>query len=188
MTARKTTVETPPPTLDEDVKAMGLYERLWHVQTEAQAAKAASKSYNGTYADRVAIWNDLLQALFAKYRLLIVSTLSEYKTTDISGNPETAPLYICSLHKAEDDEDHRSPVRMRFHLKNGSPQDIGSQMTYFDRYALKFMSGVSVDKDPDDPDHKPETVAANTPRPTVDPRILAGAQNTTTTNSLDEFE
>ena len=171
----------------EDVKAMGLYERLWHVQTEARAAKATSKSYNGTYADRVAIWNDLLQALFAKYRLLIVSTLSEYKTTDISGNPDTAPLYICSLHRAEDDEDHRSPVRMRFHLKNGSEQDIGKQMTYFDRYALKFMSGVSVDKDPDDPGAQ-LTVRANTPRPTVDPRILAGAQNNTTTNSLDEFE
>ena len=167
---------------------MGLRERIWHVQTEARAAKAASKSYNGTYADRVALWDDLLQALFAKYRIVMIDTLSEYKTTDISGNPDTAPLLLCSLYKAEDDEDHRSPVSMRFHLKNGSPQDIGKQMTYFDRYALKFMSGVSVDKDPDDPDHKPETVAASTPRPTVDPRILAGAQNNTTNNTLDEFE
>ena len=188
MTTRKATVETTQLSSDEDVKAMGLRERIWHVQTEARAAKAASKSYNGTYADRVALWDNLLQALFAKYRIVMIDTLSEYKTTDISGNPDTAPLLLCSLYKAEDDEDHRSPVSMRFHLKNGSPQDIGKQMTYFDRYALKFMSGVSVDKDPDDPDHKPEPVAASTPRPTVDPRILAGAQNKTTNNTLDEFE
>ena len=188
MTARKTTVETPPAPLDEDVKAMGLRERLWHVQTEARAAKGVVKSYNGTYADRVALWDDLLQSLYAKYRIVMIDTLSEYKTTDLSGNPDTAPLLLCSLYKAEDDEDHKSSIFMRFHLKNGSPQDIGSQMTYFDRYALKFMSGVSVDKDPDDPDYEPETVAASTPRPTVDPRILAGAQNNTTTNNLDEFE
>lgn len=189
MTTTKTTVgKTPPaPSPSDDVKVMGLYERLWHVQTEARDANGTTKAYNGTYADRVAVWNNLLQPLFAKYRLLMVTTLSEYKTTDLSGNPDTAPLLICSLHRAEDDENHKSPLHMRFHLKNGSEQDLGKQMTYFNRYALVQMCGISINKDPDDPDHKPEPVAASTPRPTVDPRILAGAQNTTN-NNLDEFE
>ena len=35
---------------DDDVQQMNLYERLWHVQSEADAANGGSKAYNGTYA------------------------------------------------------------------------------------------------------------------------------------------
>ena len=188
MTAAKTTVKnTPAPAPPSDVLQMGLHERLWHVQTEAEAANGGSQAYNGTYAPRTSVWNDLLQPLFAKYHLLFVTSLHEYKTMGLSGETETAPLFICAIIPAEAPDDYKSPRIMRFHLRNGSEQDIGKQLTYYNRYSLMHLTGISVDKDPDDPD-APAIVRANTPRPTVDPRILAGAQNTTATNSIDEFE
>lgn len=189
MTAAKTVVKKGPPHAPstDDVKAMGLHERLWHVQTEAEAANGGSKAYNGTYAPRTSVWDDLLKPLFAKYHLLFVTSLHEYKTIGLSGEYETAPLFICAIIPAEAPDDYKSPLIMRFHLRNGSEQDIGKQLTYYNRYSLMHLTGISVDKDPDDPD-APLTVRSNTPRPTVDPRILAGAQNTTTTNSIDEFE
>ena len=186
MTERKNTVEDTTRHSPSDVLQMGLHERLWHVQTEAEAANGASKAYNGTYAPRTSVWNDILQPLFAKYHLLFVTSLHEYKTKSLTGEPETAPLFICSIIPAEAPDDYKSPRTMRFHLRNGSEQDIGKQLTYYNRYSLMHLTGISVDKDPDDPD-APLIVRANTPRPTVDPRILAKAQNTTT-NSIDEFE
>ena len=187
MTTRKNTDENLPLPSPSDVLQMGLHERLWHVQTEAEAANGGTKAYDGTYAPRTSIWNDLLQPLFAKYHLLFVTSLHEYKTKGLTGEPETAPLFICSIIPAEAPDDYKSPRIMRFHLRNGSEQDIGKQLTYYNRYSLMHLTGISVDKDPDDPD-APLIVRANTPRPTVDPRILAGAQNNTTNNTLDEFE
>ena len=190
MTARKTTVETlPPPASDEDVKAMGLHERLWHVQTEANAANGGYKAYNGTYAPRTSVWDDLLQPLFAKYHLLFATSLHEYKTIGLSGEYETAPLFICSIIPAEAQDDYKSPRIMRFHLRNGSEQDIGKQLTYYNRYSLIHLTGVSVDKDPDDPDAPtPEVPKRRTPKPNLDPGIISATQNNTTTNTLDEFE
>jgi hypothetical protein len=190
MTERKTTVEKAPrpSPSSEDVKTMNLHERLWHVQIEAGAANGGSKAYNGTYAPRTAVWNDLLQPLFAKYHLLFVTSLHEYKTKSLTGDMETAPLLICSIIPAEARDDYKSPLTMRFHMRNGSEQDIGKQLTYYNRYSLIHLTGISVDKDPDDPD-APKPATSRTPRPNIDPRIIADNQNnTTTTNTLDEFE
>lgn len=193
MTATKTAMEkTPPATSPEDVKAMGLYERLWHVQTEAAAANGGATAYNGTYAPRTAVWNDLLQPLFAKYHLLFVTRLTEYKTMGLSGESETAPLFICAIIPAEAPDDYKSPCMMRFHMRNGSEQDIGKQLTYYNRYSLIHLTGISVDKDPDDPDAPVSSSAArSTPKPNVDSRLVSAAQTTQTnppTNTLDEFE
>lgn len=190
MTTRKTTAKDSPRPSPPDVLQMGLHERLWHVQTEAKAANGASKAYNGTYAPRTSVWNDLLQPLFAKYHLLFVTSLHEYKTKSLAGDMETAPLFICSIIPAEAPDDYKSPLVMRFHLRNGSEQDIGKQLTYYNRYSLIHLTGVSVDKDPDDPDAPiPSVIARNTPKPTLDPSIISTAQNTGKQPSqLDEFE
>lgn len=190
MTANKTTAKDSPRPSPSDVLQMGLHERLWHVQTEAKAANGASKAYNGTYAPRTSVWNDLLQPLFAKYHLLFVTSLHEYKTKSLAGDMEMAPLFICSIIPAEAPDDYKSPLVMRFHLRNGSEQDIGKQLTYYNRYSLIHLTGVSVDKDPDDPDAPiPPGIARNTPKPTLDPSIISTGQNTSKQPSrLDEFE
>ena len=167
---------------------MNLHERLWHVQREAGAANGGSKAYNGTYAPRTSVWNDLLQPLFAKYKLLFVTSLHEYKTKSLTGEPETAPLFICSIIPAEARDDYKSPLTMRFHLRNGSEQDIGKQLTYYNRYSLIHLTGISVDKDPDDPD-APSPHARSTPKPTLDSRIISTSQTVSNKPSqLDEFE
>ena len=190
MTATKTTVKNtsaPPPS---DVLQMGLHERLWHVQTEAAAANGGSTAYNGKYAPRTAVWNDLLQPLFAKYHLLFVTRLTEYKTMSLSGEAETAPLLICAIIPAEAPDDYRSPSMMRFHMRNGSEQDIGKQLTYYNRYSLIHLTGISVDKDPDDPDAPAPPIASHrTPKPNLDSRLVSTAQTIQQPSSqLDEFE
>lgn len=181
-------IKNSPPV--EDVLQMGLHERLWHVQTEAEAANGGSSAYNGKYAPRTSVWNDLLQPLFAKYHLLFVTRLTEYKTMGLSGESETAPLFICAIIPAEAPDDYKSPSMMRFHMRNGSEQDIGKQLTYYNRYSLIHLTGISVDKDPDDPDAPASAAAArSTPKPNVDSRLVSAAQTTqNTTNTLDEFE
>ena len=187
MTEHKTTTSKTPPATP-DIQQMNLHERLWHVQSEAEAANGASKAYNGTYAPRTAVWNDLLQPLFTKYHLLFVTSLHEYKTKSLTGEPETAPLFICSIIPAEAPDDYKSPRTMRFHLRNGSEQDIGKQLTYYNRYSLMHLTGISVDKDPDDPDApRPAATARNTPKPTLDPNITSTTPNQRQTQ-LDEFE
>ncbi len=183
-----TTAETPPAPYD--VEQMNLHERLWHVQVEAGAANGGAQAYNGTYAPRTAVWNDLLQPLFAKYHLLFVTRLSEYTAKSLTGETETAPLLICSIIPAEARDDYKSPLTMRFHLRNGSEQDIGKQLTYYNRYSLIHLTGISVDKDPDDPDAPiPTGTARRTPKPTLDPRIISTTQTTNKQPSrLDEFE
>ncbi len=183
-----TTAETPPA--NYDVEQMNLHERLWHVQVEAGAANGGAQAYNGTYAPRTAVWNDLLQPLFAKYHLLFVTRLSEYTAKSLTGETETAPLLICSIIPAEARDDYKSPLTMRFHLRNGSEQDIGKQLTYYNRYSLIHLTGISVDKDTDDPDAPiPTGAARRTPKPTLDPRIISTTQTTNKQPSrLDEFE
>ena len=190
MTERKNTVEKTPRPSPSDVQQMNLHERLWHVQSEAGAANGASKAYNGTYAPRTSVWNDLLQPLFAKYHLLFVTSLHEYKTKSLTGETETAPLLICSIIPAEAPDDYKSPLVMRFHLRNGSEQDIGKQLTYYNRYSLIHLTGISVDKDPDDPDSpRPDMTAHKTPKPTLDSRIISTSQTASNKQSqLDEFE
>ena len=186
-TAKTTEKKTPPAPAPSDIRQMSLHERLWHVQSEAGAANGGSKAYNGTYAPRTSVWNDLLQPLFTKYHLLFVTSLHEYKTKSLTGEPETAPLFICAIIPAEAPDDYKSPLTMRFHLRNGSEQDIGKQLTYYNRYSLIHLTGISVDKDPDDPD-APSPMARNTPKPNLDSRITGNAKNNNQPSQLDEFE
>lgn len=162
--AKSTVVQLEKPIDDMDID-----ERIFHIQQEAKPIGKKAKSYQYNYADYKAIWDGGLKDLCGKYQVEYTAT-TEIGPSFSAGENIVVPTIelICRAvavgynpPKADDQEPSRRGKSKQFDILiplSGSAQqkevqkEVGASLTYYRRYALLALFGLSVTDDMEDID------------------------------------
>lgn len=179
---RKPTTKKPEEVVEEvpGLDGMTLNERIFHIQQEMNPLGRDTPSYQYTYVSYKALWDDGLKPLCAKYHL-VYTAMSE------SGHIDQGPLLElnCEISIAEkplESESFRIPIMI------GSDQkEVGKSLTYYRRYALLSLFGLTVLNDGEDVDAMDGAPAqAETPKPKLDPKMTGGKTATVVPDIPDD--
>lgn len=156
--------------LEKSIDDMDIDERIFHIQQEAKPVGKKTKSYQYNYADYKTIWDGTLKDLCGKYKV-------EYTSTTVLGPEYSAGeniviptiKLICRAvavgyeypETAEGKAGHYERKVKEFDILiplSGSAQqkevqkEVGASLTYYRRYALLALFGLSVTDDAEDID------------------------------------
>lgn len=148
--------------LDKLAAALVAFQGEVPVIPKNRTAKIPTKaggSYSYKYADLSDIWDAIRQPL-RKNGLAV--------TQQLCGPVGSAEIGITTTTWHESGQNSRSTIYLSTVGK--SPQEVGSLLTYFKRYALSAALGISVDEDDDG-------AAASSPRQAQPARVSAPPRN-----------
>lgn len=164
------------PGLDE----MSLTERIFHIQQEVDPLGRNTKGYQYNYADYSMVWDKGLKDLCRKYKLVFISTSNPLMPVQ-TGLQMPVMQLDCVVKIADTDKTKGSngtPDSAKFSIAFaiGSDQKaVGMSLTYYRRYALQCIFGLTVLKDGEDPDaFDRKNTTSNVPKPVLDPNMMAG--------------
>ncbi len=149
-------------TMDEeghDVLAMDIEERLFYIQQEAGAIGKNADSYNYKYADYYAIWDTMAKPLCQKYRVAYTTTahMGPSVQTEHAELPTFVLVSTVSAIGYDGPSERQSKsFSVAIPLVGGDdPQkEVGKSITYYRRYGLMALLGLTVYKDAEDVDAK----------------------------------
>lgn len=193
--------------LEKSIVDMDIDERIFHIQQEAKPVGKKAKSYQYNYADYKAIWDGVLKELCGKYKVEYTAT-TEIGPTFNAGENIMVPTIklICravavGYNPPEEDNpgfnnSNRRKVK-EFDILiplSGSAQqkevqkEVGASLTYYRRYALLALFGLSVTDDAEDIDsmvrNKPtRRNTANLPKP----NLASNMQHSPDVGEIPEF-
>lgn len=190
--------------LEKSIDDMDIDERIFHIQQEAKPIGKKAKSYQYNYADYKAIWDGGLKDLCGKYRVEYTAT-TEIGPSFTAGENIIVPTIelICRAvavgynpPKVDDQEPSRRGKFKEFDILiplSGSAQqkevqkEVGASLTYYRRYALLALFGLSVTDDMEDIDsmahNKPSRRNnANLPKP----NLASNMQHTPTVDDPEQ--
>ena len=163
---------------DQTIPSMTLDERIFAIQQKLKPLGRNSEGFHYTYASYTSVWDDCLKPLCNKYHLLY----SADAESECMGNIPVVVLH-CSIRTVEtmDGLNERS---FTIPIPVGSDQkEVGKSLTYYRRYALLSLFGVSVLNDGEDAD---AYSGRSTPKPDLDPRMMAKQDNDNASELPDE--
>lgn len=155
--------------LEKSIDDMDIDERIFHIQQEAKPIGKRAKSYQYNYADYKAIWDGVLKELCGKYQVEYTAT-TEIGSSFPAGENIMVPTIklICRAvavgYNPPKEGDQEPDSRWRFKEfeilipLSGSAQqkevqkEVGASLTYYRRYALLALFGLSVTDDAEDID------------------------------------
>lgn len=175
--------------LEKSIDDMDIDERIFHIQQEAKPIGKKAKSYQYNYADYEAIWDGGLKDLCGKYQVEYTAT-TEIGPSFTAGENIVVPTIklICRAvavgynpPKEDDQEPSRRGKFKQFDILiplSGSAQqkevqkEVGASLTYYRRYALLALFGLSVTDDAEDIDSPARNKSsrrnnANLPKPNL---------------------
>lgn len=154
-----------------DVSSMDIEERLFNIQQEAESIGKNADSYNYRYADYYAVWDAMAKPLCQKYRVAYIATahMGEPVRTEHAELPTLVLMCTVSAIGYDGPTERRSrSFSIAIPLVGGDdPQkEVGKSLTYYRRYALMSLLGLTVYKDAEDVDAKqPQKPKAGYPQP-----------------------
>lgn len=163
-------------TMDEeghDVLAMDIEERLFYIQQEAEAIGKNTDSYNYKYADYYAVWDTMAKPLCKKYRVAYTTTAHMGPSVQTEHAELPTFILVCTVSAIGYDgppEKCSKSFSIAIPLAGGDdPQkEVGKSITYYRRYGLMALLGLTVYKDAEDVDAKqpqPQKPKAGYPKP-----------------------
>ncbi|QHJ82709.1 MAG: hypothetical protein [Caudoviricetes sp.] len=173
---------------EKPIAEMDIDERIFHIQQEARPIGKKAKSYQYNYADYKAIWDGGLKDLCGKYQVEYTATTKIGPAFDTGENIETPTIKLICRAVAvgynppkEDDQEFDNRGKFKeFDILiplSGSAQqrevqkEVGASLTYYRRYALLALFGLSVTDDAEDIDsiehNKPSRRNTNLPKPNL---------------------
>ena len=156
-----------------DVSSMNIDERLFNIQQEADAIGKNADSYNYKYADYYAVWDTMAKPLCKKYKVAYTTTAHMGASVKTEHAELPTLLLACTVsaigYDGPLDGCYRS-FDIAIPLVGGDdPQkEVGKSITYYRRYGLMSLLGLSVYKDAEDVDAKqpqPRKPKAGYPQP-----------------------
>lgn len=193
--------------LEKSIDDMDIDERIFHIQQEAKPIGKKAKSYQYNYADYKAIWDGGLKDLCGKYQVEYTAT-TEIGPSFTAGEDIVVPTIklICRAvavgynpQKEGDPAFNNSNKRRvkEFDILiplSGSAQqkevqkEVGASLTYYRRYALLALFGLSVTDDAEDIDsmvrNKPaRRNTTNLPKP----NLASNMQHSPDVGEIPEF-
>lgn len=198
---KSTVINVEKPIVDMDID-----ERIFHIQQEAKPIGKKAKSYQYNYADYKAIWDGVLKDLCGKYQVEYTAT-TEIGPSFVAGENIVVPTIklICravavgyNSPKEGDQESNDSGKFKEFDILiplSGSAQqkevqkEVGASLTYYRRYALLALFGLSVTDDAEDIDsmarNKPSRRnASSLPKP----NLASNMQHSQDVGETPEFD
>lgn len=149
---------------DQNIPSMTLDERIFAIQQELKPLGRDTQGFHYNYASYTSIWDDCLKPLCKKYHILY----SADAESECMGNMPVVVLR-CSIRTVEN-MDGLSNRSFTIPIPVGSDQkEVGKSLTYYRRYALLSLFGVSVLNDGEDAD---AYSVRPTPKPDLDPRMM----------------
>lgn len=142
-----------------DVSSMNIDERLFNIQQEAEAIGKNTDSYNYRYADYYAVWDDMAKPLCKKYKVAYTATAHMGAPVKTEHAELPTLILMCTVsaigYDGPMDGCYRS-FDIAIPLMGGDdPQkEVGKSITYYRRYGLMSLLGLTVYKDAEDVDAK----------------------------------
>lgn len=156
-----------------DVSTMNIDERLFNIQQEAEAIGKNADSYNYKYADYYAVWDKMAKPLCKRYKVAYTATAHMGAPVKTEHAELPTLLLMCTVSAIGYD----GPMEGRYRsfdiaiplVGGDDPQkEVGKSITYYRRYALMTLLGLTVYKDAEDVDAKqpqPQKPKAGYPQP-----------------------
>ena len=183
---------------EKPIAEMDIDERIFHIQQEARPIGKKAKSYQYNYADYKAIWDGGLKDLCGKYQVEYTATTKIGPAFGTGENIEIPTIkLICRAvavgYNPPNEDDQETDNRGKFKEfdilipLSGSVQqrevqkEVGASLTYYRRYALLALFGLSVTDDAEDidsPVHNKSSRKNNTNLPK--PNLASNMQHTPT--------
>ncbi|QHJ76357.1 MAG: hypothetical protein [Caudoviricetes sp.] len=157
--------------VEKSIVDMDIDERIFHIQQEAKPVGKKTKSYQYNYADYKAIWDGGLKDLCGKYQVeytatteigpsfaagenIVVPTIKLIcRAVAVGYNPpkEGDPAFYSSSKRRAKEFDILIPLSGSAQQKEVQ-KEVGASLTYYRRYALLALFGLSVTDDAEDID------------------------------------